>query len=145
MLDQDERNDLVPIHVFISTSYGSGKSSSLLPLLIEHLGHHGVSVIRTNEATGVNGGAYPSFRRAISVSDIVIADITDHIPNVMYELGFAHALRKPVLTLVRDGSEPVPEDLQGFPFILYDPLNVGGLTQQVDRWIARHSPVRSVA
>jgi len=35
--------------------------------------------------------------RAIDESPFLIADMTDNNPNVMYELGYAHALEKPTI------------------------------------------------
>ena len=40
--------------------------------------------------------------QAINAADFVIADITGRNPNVLYELGLAHALAKPVLILSRN-------------------------------------------
>ena len=34
----------------------------------------------------------------INNSDLVVADLTGNNPNVLYELGLAHALEKPVIT-----------------------------------------------
>lgn len=56
---------------------------------------------------------------AIATADVVIADLTDSNPNVYYELGLAHALRKPVVLLTQDiGS--VPFDLRSYRVIEYD-------------------------
>lgn len=42
--------------------------------------------------------------------DLVIADLTDHNPNVFYELAIRHAVRKPVVQVVHRG-QPIPFDL----------------------------------
>jgi len=35
---------------------------------------------------------------------IVIADLTDHNPNVFYELALRHAFRKPVIQIIQKGG-----------------------------------------
>lgn len=62
-----------------------------------------------------------SIKNAIDEADIIIADLTDFNPNVMYELGFAHAIRKPTLLIVKRGLEGLPSDIGGNFFIVYDP------------------------
>jgi nucleoside 2-deoxyribosyltransferase len=54
-------------------------------------------------------------------SDVVIAVITGNNPNVMYEVGIAHSLRKPTL-LLRDKSDdvPAPFDLAPNDIISYE-------------------------
>jgi hypothetical protein len=42
--------------------------------------------------------------------NLVIADLTDSNPNVFYELGICHAIRKPVILLMLDG-QTAPFDL----------------------------------
>ncbi|MDT5272816.1 MAG: hypothetical protein QOH49_5002 [Acidobacteriota bacterium] len=56
----------------------------------------------------------------IAKADLIIADITDVNPNVMYELGIAHALKKPVLHIVEKGAERIPFDLAGSLYYVYD-------------------------
>ena len=55
----------------------------------------------------------------IAQSDLVIADLTGCNPNVFYELGLAHALRRPVILLTQD-IEDVPFDLQPYRILEYD-------------------------
>ena len=42
---------------------------------------------------------------AISRSRFIIADLTNALPNCYYELGYAHALRKPVIILAKAGTQ----------------------------------------
>ena len=54
----------------------------------------------------------------IAKCDLVIAELTGNNPNVLYELGLAHALRKPVLHLTQNLDE-VPFDLRSYRMIEY--------------------------
>ena len=55
----------------------------------------------------------------ISRSDLVIADLTGCNPNVFYELGLTHALRRPVILLTQN-IEDIPFDLQTYRTLEYD-------------------------
>ena len=76
-----------------------------------------------------------SLYRSLEKADLIIADISDGNPNVMYELGFAHGLKKPVLPLVRRGTGQIPSDLGGYIYFSYDPDDLGKLQRVVIRWI----------
>lgn len=52
--------------------------------------------------------------------DLVIADLTDFKPNVMYELGIAHALDRPVI-LISQIREDLPFDLDKYEVMKYSP------------------------
>lgn len=56
--------------------------------------------------------------QSINAADFVIADITGRNPNVLYELGIAHALAKPVLILSKSATD-IPIDLATRRVILY--------------------------
>ena len=56
--------------------------------------------------------------QSINAADFVIADITGRNPNVLYELGIAHTLAKPVLILSKDAVD-IPIDLATRRVILY--------------------------
>ncbi len=55
---------------------------------------------------------------SLNSSDFVIADITGRNPNVLYELGIAHTLAKPVLIISRNAAD-IPIDLSTRRVILY--------------------------
>lgn len=55
----------------------------------------------------------------IKKADLVIADISDENPNVMYELGFAQSLGKPILPIIRKG-ESIPFDIASIRTLIYD-------------------------
>lgn len=69
---------------------------------------------------------------AIRKADLIIADVSRQNANVLYELGFAHALGKRTILLanVKSGSR-LPSDLTGLHYILYDPANPCALTDVV--------------
>jgi hypothetical protein len=54
----------------------------------------------------------------INDADFVVADITGRNPNVLYELGIAHTLAKPVLIVSRTAAD-IPIDLSTRRVILY--------------------------
>jgi hypothetical protein len=57
-------------------------------------------------------------------SSIVVADLTNHNPNVMYELAIRHALGRPCVMLrdraVHKTKGTTPFDISGYRFIAYD-------------------------
>jgi hypothetical protein len=50
---------------------------------------------------------------------VLIAELTTKNPNVLYELGLAHALEKPVV-LIASNEDDVPFDLRHIRVIIYD-------------------------
>lgn len=57
--------------------------------------------------------------RLVTTAKVMVADLTGKNPNVFYELGLAHAARKPVLLLTQD-IEDIPFDLRALRVIRYD-------------------------
>lgn len=83
---------------------------------------------------------------AIQTADLIVADVSRDSPYVLYELGFAHALRKPVLLLwnMASGTD-LPSDLAGYQMLLYHPEKLGFLSYQISQFLghqqARLRPV----
>ncbi len=53
-------------------------------------------------------------------SDLVIADLHEHNPNVMYEVAIRHATGEPIIQMIEEG-EDLPFDIGGLNTIYYDP------------------------
>ncbi|HUG13971.1 MAG TPA: hypothetical protein VMM78_03040 [Thermomicrobiales bacterium] len=62
--------------------------------------------------------------RLVVESDIVIADLTGHNPNVMYELVIRHSTRKPAIHVLAKG-EQLPFDIGGNRTIFVDHSDLG--------------------
>ena len=63
---------------------------------------------------------------------VLVAELTGRNPNVLYELGLAHALRKPVV-LVSSNKDDVPFDVQHVRVIYYDVRDPFWGTKLIDK------------
>jgi hypothetical protein len=73
------------------------------------------------------GGAivHKGLLEAIISADVFLADITTANPNVMYELGIRHALRRgATVVMTLTGSRP-PYDLSYIRYLAYSPSDIG--------------------
>lgn len=57
--------------------------------------------------------------QSLRSSRVIIAELTGKNPNVMYEIGLAHALGKVVIILTRN-EDDVPFDLKALRYLFYD-------------------------
>jgi hypothetical protein len=92
----------------------------------------GLRVVQYSDAIRPGAELTSTILAAIRDADLIIADVSRQNPNVLYEVGFAHALRKPTILLVsiKSGSG-LPSDLTGLQFITYDPANLDRLADLV--------------
>lgn len=65
------------------------------------------------------GDIFPEMLRLIVKARVIIANVNGHNPNVMYELGIAQALDKPVILISR-GPSNLPVDIKSQRFLIYD-------------------------
>lgn len=79
----------------------------------------GLVPIRADDDLFGTGKIIDQIWEGINSSKILIAELTSRNPNVFYELGIAHALKKPVI-LVSSNDEDVPFDLKHVRVIYYD-------------------------
>lgn len=102
----------------------------------------GFEILRVDEIQAP-GIILDDIQRQILASHAVVAEISTRNPNVFYELGYAHALGKPAILLVRrEDSAQVPFDLKSYRAIYYDDSIAGKKT--VERNLRAHlSAVKS--
>lgn len=80
-----------------------------------------------------SGPILQDITQSIIESAIIIADITPDNPNVFYEVGYAHAIKKPVILLSdNQRNNKLPFDVSGFRVILYE-NSIGGKTKVENR------------
>lgn len=79
----------------------------------------GLNPIRADQDIFGTGKIIDQIWSGINSAKVLIAELTQRNPNVFYELGLAHALKKPVV-LVSSNQEDVPFDLQHIRVIYYD-------------------------
>jgi len=51
---------------------------------------------------------------------LVIADLSEHNPNVFYELAIRHALRRPYVQMIHKSFLPIPFDLSSTRTVLFN-------------------------
>lgn len=93
-------------------------------------------VKRVDEIQGP-GNILEDIRRQIQEAHVIVAEISSPNPNVFYEVGYAHALNKPVILLARRADvDQLPFDLRPYRVIFYDDT-IGGKSE-VERALKLH-------
>ena len=54
----------------------------------------------------------------IRAADLIVGEMSGRVPNVFYEVGYAHGLGKPVI-LATKTADDIPFDLRHYPHIIY--------------------------
>ena len=79
----------------------------------------GLMPIRADDEIFATGKIIDQIWMEINNAKVLIAELSNRNPNVFYELGIAHALKKPVV-LVSSNDQDVPFDLRHIRVIYYD-------------------------
>jgi len=58
--------------------------------------------------------------KSITESSVIIADITPDNPNVFYEIGYAHAIKKPTILICDKTRTKLPFDISSFRTLFYE-------------------------
>ena len=77
-----------------------------------------LQVLRADEQV-LTGPLLDKITDMIEHADAIVADCSGLRPNVLYELGIAHALNKKVILLSHDTPGQAPSDIRHFEFIFY--------------------------
>jgi hypothetical protein len=102
--------------------------------LARELERQEVQVLRFDEVSAHGAMWANAIAEAISRADLVVADVTNASPNVMYELGYVHALKKPTIILSdSEALRSLPADLFGFQVLTYDRDNLEPLRRPLER------------
>jgi hypothetical protein len=64
------------------------------------------------------GSITPRMLNAITTADLVVIDLTDHNPNVFYEMAIAHGYRLPCVHIITEGQK-IPFDVKDMNTVEY--------------------------
>ena len=113
-----------PRTCFFVTPIGSKGSSErkraddLLQLVLRPISKGFLNIIRADEVDDP-GTITTDIVQRLYRDDLVIADLTGHNPNVMYEIGLRHCFNLPIVHIAQEGERP-PFDLAAERIIFFD-------------------------
>ncbi len=108
--------------LFCAMPFAGSFDPVFFDLIVPAAGEAGLTVLRTDQEETLRAIDL-RIRDGIRRSDLVVADITGHNPNVFYELGVAHALNKQTL-LLRQDALPPPFDIHYHELFDYSPADL---------------------
>jgi hypothetical protein len=101
-------------------------------LVTPALAQSGLRLVRADQI-GAAGLITAQIIEHIVRSKLVIADLSFHNPNVFYELALRHAVRKPIVQLIRVGDR-IPFDLSQFRTVVIDNTDIYTLVPQLETY-----------
>ncbi len=122
--------------LFVVMQYGE-PYDSLYREVIKYVAEEKINKFRAFRADDIykEGVILQDIIESVTESEIVVVEITPPNPNVFYELGYAHALKKTTV-LLADRKSPLPFDVRGFRVIFYDDTIKG--KKEVETQLQRH-------
>ena len=112
-------------------------SEQLYQLIAAASANVGATALRADSVLGLSTvSVSEEIEKAIMSASLIIADITDANPNVMYEVGLAQAKNKPLI-LVAGSSRSIPFNLARFRVVIYDVDNPDDFVSRMGRMIVQ--------
>jgi hypothetical protein len=109
------------------------RSDRLLKTVIcPTLAAHGYSAQRADQFTTSHGDINAEIFRHLTEDELVIADLSEHNPNVYYELAIRHAVRKPFIHIIQ-ANDKLPFDVQSMRTIQVDLGSTESIQRAVDQ------------
>ena len=128
--------------LFVLQPFTAG-ADALFQLIASAAAPEKVSVVRADTIPDSGQTIADKIDSAISIASLIVAEVSDSNPNVMYEVGLARARGKAII-FVASSSRNVPFDLAAARFVIYDTANpedfVGRLGKAIGEALA--SPTR---
>lgn len=118
MLAKVERKLLARETCFVLMPFSNPFNKYYSSIIVPAAEEAGLSTFRADSLYGPANLMLDIFEN-IKKAKVLIAELTTRNPNVMYELGLAHALHKPVI-LITQNIEDVPFDLRAIRCLVYD-------------------------
>ena len=127
-----DRHSSLPKQVFVCMPFDETFNDAYIIGIRETAEKLGLSAIRADDIE-YTGQVMPQIKAQIARADLVVADITGANPNVMYEIGYSHALGKRTVLICRRDEHP-PFDLLGHLYLPY--ASIDDLRNALERRLA---------
>ncbi len=117
-LSQAPRREGEPRPAFVAMPYGPHWFKPVSEVIVKSASSANFQA-EISKDLSTPGAITDQIWQGIRRAEVIVADISGHNPNVLYELGMAHALGKEVV-LIEQGAEQTPFDIYTSRRILYD-------------------------
>ncbi|WKZ44279.1 MAG: methyltransferase domain-containing protein [Anaerolineales bacterium] len=104
--------------IFVAMSFDD-KYYNMFNLIQAIAGDRGVTAVRADEEKTVIKKIRPGIFSKIRDADLIVAEISSGSPNVLYEVGWAHAMGKPTM-LLAEKDVSIPFDINDTMVFKYD-------------------------
>lgn len=125
------------IRCFITTPF-SEDFRNIRRIIADALRDVEIEPIMFEETIPLGTTIFEAVQQVIERADLIIADLTRSNPNVLYEVGYAHALSKPILFIVQREVGRVPSDIAGYLYLVYEPSRPDELKRAIWTWVTRY-------
>ena len=122
--------------VFWASSFTPEKTNFYFNIVKPNLENFGVNLMRGDEVAQAGGIVEQVWERIVT-SRVVVADLSGGNPNVLYELGIAHAVGKPTI-LLSDSPDlnALPFDIRHHRIFVYEEQNPKALFDYLEASIS---------
>jgi hypothetical protein len=100
----------------------------------EALSEQGIEPVLATDISSA-GAMADQILNAIRRAEVVVADLTGASPNVLFEVGMALGLSKPVLLLSQGPAKEMPLGLQTLQVAMYRPDDLTAVRRYVELWL----------
>ena len=91
------------------------------------------SVAKRVDKEDYSGDVVDRIRQRISQASVLVVDLSDSRPNVLYEMGFAHASGKPIVPICSTPVDEIPFDVRNLNVISYEMGQTNALRPKLSR------------
>ncbi len=120
---EDEESSAHQRSVFVVMPY-TEEAKLRYEIVKKTLHDQNFKVFRADETMAPNVDIASHIRNCIESADIILVDISGRNASVMYELGYTHALQKPVV-LLSTSADDIPFDVSNYRVIVFDHTSRG--------------------
>ena len=117
LLQQEDRPSRKHVYVFVLMPFDTSFDDIYEYGIKQPVERLGMTCERVDEIQ-YNGGVMDKFYECVDKARFIIADMTGRNPNVFYEVGYCHAMKKDII-LCTQKEEEIPFDLRGLNHIVY--------------------------